>query len=158
LCCGEFSAMNCARWIVPVVNCALHWFFLVWGNFKLNFLTFLSLKNLWWDVKSISGARDLEDWKFSYEGQKLKLPNISLWYFFWLQIARWFQKYKNFVVWRSTLIVTGQNDQKLAKFENYIYFDLIWPPVVEIDFQTTKFLHFWNQQAICNQKMYHIDV
>jgi hypothetical protein len=31
----------------------------------------------------------------------------------------------NFVVWRSTLNVTGQNEQKLAKFENFIYFDLI---------------------------------
>jgi hypothetical protein len=30
------------------------------------------------------------------------------------------------VVWRSTLNVRGQNDQKLAKFENFIYFDLQW--------------------------------
>jgi hypothetical protein len=87
-------------------------------------------------------------------------PNISIWYFFWLQIARWFQKYKNYVVmlWRSTSNVTGQNDQKLAKFENFIYFDLIWPPVIEINLQTTKFLHFWNQRAICKQKKYHIDI
>jgi hypothetical protein len=32
---------------------------------------------------------------------------------------------KNCLVWRSTLNVTGQNNQKLAKFENFIYFDLI---------------------------------
>jgi hypothetical protein len=30
--------------------------------------------------------------------------------------------------------------------------------VVEIDLQTTKFLHFWNQRAICNKKKYHIDI
>jgi hypothetical protein len=48
--------------------------------------------------------------------------------------------------------------QNLAKFENFIYFHLIWPPVVEIDLQTTKLVHFWNQRAICNQKKYHIDV
>jgi hypothetical protein len=44
----------------------------------------------------------------------------------------------------------------LAKCENFIYFDLIFPPVVEIDLQTTNFLHFWNQRATCNQKMYHV--
>jgi hypothetical protein len=49
-------------------------------------------------------------------------------------------------------------DQNLEKNKNFIYFDLIWPPVVEIDLQTTKFLHFWNQGAIFNQKKYHIDI
>jgi hypothetical protein len=49
-------------------------------------------------------------------------------------------------------------DQNLGKFENFIYFDLIWPPVVEIDLQTTKFVQFWNQRAIWNQKKYHIDI
>jgi hypothetical protein len=43
-------------------------------------------------------------------------------------------------------------DQNLAKLENFIYFDLIWPSVVEIDLQTTKYIHFWNQRAICNHK------
>jgi hypothetical protein len=52
------------------------------------------------------------------------LPYISIWYFFWLQIARWLHKYKNYVVWRSTLNVTGQNDQKLTKFEK---FHIFWP-------------------------------
>jgi hypothetical protein len=33
-------------------------------------------------------------------------------------------------------------DQNLAKFENFIYFDLIWPPVVEIDLQTTNCTFF----------------
>jgi hypothetical protein len=49
-------------------------------------------------------------------------------------------------------------DQNLAKFENFIYSDLIWHAVVEIDLQKTKFVHFWNQRAICNQKKYHIDI
>jgi hypothetical protein len=59
-----------------------------------------------------------------------------------------FQKYKNFVAWRSTLNVTGQNDQKFAKFKiSYIF--TLFGYVVEIDLQITK-LHFWNQRAICN--------
>jgi hypothetical protein len=49
-------------------------------------------------------------------------------------------------------------DQNLAKFENFIYFDLIWPAVVEIDLETTKYVHFWNHWAIFNQKKYHIDI
>jgi hypothetical protein len=133
----------------------------------LIFLTFLSLKKLWWDVKSISAYLILfflglsgapRPWilKILIWRSKIEAAYISIWYFFWLQIARWFQKYKNVVAWRSTLNLTGQNDQKFAKLENFIYFDLIWPPVVEIDLQTTKFLHFWNQRAICNRKKYHI--
>jgi hypothetical protein len=84
---------------------SLGWVFLQFGR---NWSR-LTLKKLWWDVKTISAyliffkvcqePQGLEDWKFSYEGQKLKLPYISIWYFFWLQIARWFQKctkmYKN---------------------------------------------------------------
>jgi hypothetical protein len=49
-------------------------------------------------------------------------------------------------------------DQNFTKLENFIYFDLIWPPAVEIDLQTTKFVYFWNQRAIFNQKKYHIDI
>jgi hypothetical protein len=49
-------------------------------------------------------------------------------------------------------------DQNLAQLKNFIYFDLIWPPVDEIDLQTTKFVHFWNQRAIFNQRKYHIDI
>jgi hypothetical protein len=43
-------------------------------------------------------------------------------------------------------------DQNLTRFENFIYFDLIWPPMVEIDLQTIKCVHFLNQRTICNQK------
>jgi hypothetical protein len=50
-----------------------------------------------------------------YEGQNLKLPFILIWYFFWLQIARWFQKCTNFVVRRSTLNVTSWNLSKFGK-------------------------------------------
>jgi hypothetical protein len=49
-------------------------------------------------------------------------------------------------------------DQNLSKFENFIYFDLstnfdqFQPVTFKVDLQTTKFVHFWNQRAICNQK------
>jgi hypothetical protein len=33
-------------------------------------------------------------------------------------------------------------DQNLAKFENFIYFDLIWPSLDAVDLHTTKFVHF----------------
>jgi hypothetical protein len=36
----------------------------------------------------------------------------------------------------------------LVKFANFIYFDLIGHPVIAIDLQTTKYVHFWNQRAI----------
>jgi hypothetical protein len=59
----------------------------------------------------------LEDWKFSYE---LKLPYISIWYFFWLQIARWFQKCTNLVV----LSFTCWN---WSKFGETWKFHIFWP-------------------------------
>jgi hypothetical protein len=54
----------------------------------------------------------------------MKLPYISIWYFFWLEIARWFQKCTNFVLWRSTLNVTGWNWSKLSKIWK---FHIFWP-------------------------------
>jgi hypothetical protein len=131
----------------------------------VDFLTFLRLKNLWWDIKSkflrtffyvCRESQGLEDGKFSYEGQNFILPYISIWYFFWLQIARWPQKCTYFVVWRSTLNLQDEIDRNLVKFENFIYFDHIWPPVVENDLQATKHAHFWNKRTIYNQKKYHI--
>jgi hypothetical protein len=53
---------------------------------------------------------------------KLKLPYISIWYFFWLQIAHWFQKCKNFVVWRSISTTGGQIRSKYMKFSNFANF------------------------------------
>jgi hypothetical protein len=56
-------------------------------------------------------------------------PNISIWYFFWLQIARWFQKYKNFVVWRSTLMLQVKMIKNWRNFKiSYILtlLDLQW--------------------------------
>jgi hypothetical protein len=51
-------------------------------------------------------------------------PNISMWYFFKFQIARWFKKCKNLVVWRSTLNVTGWN---WSKFGEIWKFHIFWP-------------------------------
>jgi hypothetical protein len=57
--------------------------FLVWGNFKLIFLTFLSLKKLWWDVKSIffRSVGILEALKIENSHMKAKIwscPNIDM--------------------------------------------------------------------------------
>jgi hypothetical protein len=85
----------------------------------------LTLKKLWRDVKSISalliffrfvGSPEALKIENSHEGQKLKLPYISIWYFLWLQIACWFQKCKNFVVWRSISTTGGQIRPKYMKF------------------------------------------
>jgi hypothetical protein len=43
------------------------------------------------------------------------------------------------------------------KFSNLSNFDQFQPVTFKVDLQTTKFVHFWNQRAICNQKKYHID-
>jgi hypothetical protein len=37
-------------------------------------------------------------------------------------------------------------------------FDQFQPVSFKVDLQTTKYVHFWNQRAICNQKKYHIDI
>jgi hypothetical protein len=79
---------------------------------------------LWEDVKSISAYLIFFYWKFSYEGQNLKMPCISIWFFFWLQIDRWFQKCTKFVVWRSTLNFTGWN---WSKFGEIWKFHIFWP-------------------------------
>jgi hypothetical protein len=45
-------------------------------------------------------------------------------------------------------------DQNLAKFENFIYIDLICPSVVEIDLKTTKYVHFWNHNLYIMLKLF----
>jgi hypothetical protein len=44
------------------------------------------------------------------------------------------------------------------KFSNFANFWSFWSVTFEVDLQTTKFLHFWNQRAICNKKKYHISI
>jgi hypothetical protein len=44
-------------------------------------------------------------------------------------------------------------DQNLAKFENFLYFDLIWPPVVEIDLQTTQFTFLESASNLQSEKV-----
>jgi hypothetical protein len=78
---------------------------------KINFCV------LFFSVSGVSREpRGLEDWKFSYEGQNFKLPYISIWYFFWLQISRWIPKMYifccvevNFKCYRLKLIKIWQN-------------------------------------------------
>jgi hypothetical protein len=87
------------------------------------------------------------------ENSHMKVKNwscpISIWYFFWLRFARWFQKCKNFVVWRSALNVTGQNDQKIGEiWKFHIFWPYIWPQVVVIEVPyryigQLQFLSFW---------------
>jgi hypothetical protein len=79
---------------------------------KINFCV---LHFLFWFVGSPEALK-------IYEGQKLKLPYISIWYFLWLQINRWFQKCKNFVGWRSISTTGGQIRSKYMKFLNYAKF------------------------------------
>jgi hypothetical protein len=77
------------------------------------------------------------------ENSHMKVKNwswpISIWYYFCMQIVA---DSKNVKI----LLFGGRKRLKLNKiwrnFENIIYFDLIWPPVVEIDLQTTKFYIF----------------
>jgi hypothetical protein len=71
------------------------------------------------------------------EGQKFKVPYISIWYFFWLQIARWFQKCKHFVVSRSISTTVGQIRSKYLKFSNFVNFWSFWPVTFKVDLQTT---------------------
>jgi hypothetical protein len=108
----KFSCGTAERWMLPYIlcwECTVGWvFFTIWRR--------LISPN--------------PNWKFSYEGQKLKLPYISIWYFVWLQIAHWFQK------------CTYQ----------------FQPVTFKVDLQTTEYVHFWNQRTIYNQKKYHIDI
>jgi hypothetical protein len=151
--CSEFFRESLHR------HCSVGWVFLVWGNFKLIFLTSLSLKKLWWDVKS-----------------------ISAYLFFFLGLSGAPRPWRlKILIWRSKIEVAIYIDMVLFLVVNCLLIPKMYKFCclevnfqcyrVEIsrnlkisyiltlfDLQTTKFVHFWNQRAICNQKKYHINI
>jgi hypothetical protein len=52
-------------------------------------------------------------------------------------------------------MLKAEIDKNLAKFKKFIYFDLIWPPMVEIDLQTTKYVHLESASNLQPKKVPH---
>jgi hypothetical protein len=90
-----------------------------WGNLKLIFLTFLSLKNLWWDVKSISGYFFFLGLSEAPRPWRLKIliwrPKFGPYIDMVLYMVANCSLVTNFVIWRSTLNVTGWNWSKFGE-------------------------------------------
>jgi hypothetical protein len=139
------------------------WVFLVWGNFKLIFLTFLSLKKLWWDVKSISayliffclsGAPNPWRLKILIWRSKIEVALYIDMVLFLIENCSLIPKiYKfcclevNFKCYRS----------KCSKIGEIWKFHIFWPYLTSSRWNWPS-NNNWNQRAICNQKKYHIDI
>jgi hypothetical protein len=74
----DFELLKIRCVCVCVCACAVGWVFLVWDNFKLIFLTFLSLKKLCWDVKSISAYLFFFFFRFVGSSEALKIENSHM--------------------------------------------------------------------------------
>jgi hypothetical protein len=140
---GDFdlSKRICFNWL-------LGWVFL---QFCRNWSR-LTLKKLWWDVKSISAY--LIFFRFVGSPEALNIENVHM------KVKNWscpIYQYGTFSYCkllgdsknvRSNSTTGGLIRSKYMKFSNFANFWSFWPVSFKVDLQTTKLLYFWNQFAI----------